>query len=73
MWATATDLARDRNGFEPLNAEANGVFEQTEILPRADAAAMGSPCQVRTATMADGGRGDARSGRKMASSGQWRR
>ena len=45
MWATATDLARDRHGFEPLNADANDVFEQTEILPRADAAAMGSPCQ----------------------------
>ena len=45
FWATATDLARDRHGFEPLNADANDVFEQTEILPRADAAAMGSPCQ----------------------------
>ena len=45
LWATATELARDRHGFEPLNADADGVFEQTEVLPRADAAAMGSPCQ----------------------------
>ena len=45
VWATATELARDRHGFEPLSADANDVFEQTEILPRADAAAMGSPCQ----------------------------
>ena len=45
VWATATDLARDRHGFEPLSADANGVFEQTEVLPRADVAAMGSPCQ----------------------------
>ena len=45
MWAAATDLVRERHGFEPLNADANDVFEQTEILPRADVGAMGSPCQ----------------------------
>ena len=45
LWATATELARDRHGFKPLNADADGAFEQTEVLPRADAAAMGSPCQ----------------------------
>jgi len=45
LWATATELARDRHGFEPLNGDADDVFEQTEVLPRADAAAMGSPCQ----------------------------
>ena len=39
------ELARDRHGFEPLNADAGDVFEQTEVLPRADAAAMGPPCQ----------------------------
>ena len=27
VWATATDLARDRHAFEPLSADANDVFE----------------------------------------------
>ena len=34
VWATATDLARDRHGFEPLSAGANGVFEQTACSSR---------------------------------------
>ena len=45
LWATATELARERHGFGPLSGDADDVFEQAEVLPRADVAAMGSPCQ----------------------------
>ena len=45
LWETATELARERHGFMPVNGDANDVFEQPEILGSADAAALGSPCQ----------------------------